>query len=238
MRANEYRIESRIRFSEIDHTRKITLPGIINYFQDCSTFQSEEIGYGFTYLEEHKRAWVLSAWQIEIERYPEFGEDISVSTWATGFKGICGDRNFCMKDRAGKIVSRANSLWVYMDLERGKPTKPDEGEITAYGVSGPLEMESVSRKISVPENMDILPSFPVRKYHIDTNEHVNNCQYVQMAKEVCEQEELIRRVRVEYKKSAVYKDIIVPKAGVEDDRTVVELCDEAGMPYAVVEFRS
>jgi len=238
MRANEYSIESRIRFSEIDHTRKITLPGIINYFQDCSTFQSEEIGYGFSYLEEHKRAWVLSAWQIEIERYPKFGEHISVSTWATRFKGICGDRNFCMKDQEGKITACAKSLWVYMDLEKGKPAKPGAEEIAAYGISDPLEMEVVSRKISVPENMSVLSAFPVRRYHIDTNEHVNNCQYVQMAKEACGQEELIRRVRVEYKKSAVYKDIIVPKVGVEDDRTVVELCDEAGMPYAVVEFRS
>ena len=45
-RVNEYTIRSRVRFSEIDHTRKMTLPGIINYFQDCSIFQSEEIGYG------------------------------------------------------------------------------------------------------------------------------------------------------------------------------------------------
>lgn len=237
MRTNEYTIESRIRFSEIDHTRKITLPGIINYFQDCSIFQSEKIGYGFKYLEEHKRAWVLSSWQIMINRYPELGEHITVSTWATGFKGICGDRNFCMKDEAGKIVACANSLWVYMDLKKGRPTKPEADEIEAYGISESLDMETVSRKIEPLEGMKELAEFPVRRYHIDTNEHVNNCQYVQMAKEACEQEEQIRQVRVEYKKSAVYKDIIVPKIGTNDGRTVVELCDKEGKPYAVVEFR-
>lgn len=31
-RSNQYTIESRIRFSEIDHTEQITLPGIVNYF--------------------------------------------------------------------------------------------------------------------------------------------------------------------------------------------------------------
>ena len=36
----KYMIDGRVRFSEIDHTRKITVPSIINYFQDCSTFQS------------------------------------------------------------------------------------------------------------------------------------------------------------------------------------------------------
>ena len=41
-RDNEYEIEGRVRFSEIDHRRRMTLPAIINYFQDCSIFQSEE----------------------------------------------------------------------------------------------------------------------------------------------------------------------------------------------------
>ena len=41
-----YTFESRVRFSEADHTELLTLPGLVNYFQDCSTFQSEDIGYG------------------------------------------------------------------------------------------------------------------------------------------------------------------------------------------------
>ena len=47
MRDNQYTTEGRIRFSEVDHTRRITLPGIVNYFQDCSTFQSEDLGLGY-----------------------------------------------------------------------------------------------------------------------------------------------------------------------------------------------
>ena len=87
-RDNEYEIEGRVRFSEIDHRRRMTLPAIINYFQDCSIFQSEELGYGLAYLKERKKAWMLSAWQIAILRYPRMGERIAVSTWASGFKGM------------------------------------------------------------------------------------------------------------------------------------------------------
>ena len=53
--------------------------------------------------------------------------------------------------------------------------------------------------------------FPVRKYHIDTNEHVNNCQYVQMALEVLPRDILVSQVRVDYKKSAVLGDKIFPE---------------------------
>lgn len=79
-------------------------------------------------------------------------------------------------------------------------------------------MDYESRKIALPEECMSLEPFPVRRYHIDTNEHVNNCQYVQMAIEMLDQERVIRQVRVEYKKSAVLGDMIVPRTGDRDGR--------------------
>jgi len=61
-----YTFESRVRFSEADHTELLTLPGLVNYFQDCSTFQSEDIGYGVESLKKSGQAWILSAWQIVV----------------------------------------------------------------------------------------------------------------------------------------------------------------------------
>lgn len=236
-RDNEYSFRSRVRFSEIDHTKKITLPGIINYFQDASTFQSEILGLGVDYLAEHGRAWVLSAWQVEVLRYPQIMEEISVHTWASGFKGMLGDRNFCMKDSEGQVIACANSLWVYMDMKKGRPAIPPKEELDLYGVGEPLDLGHLGRKIALPDDLEEKEAFTVRRYHIDTNEHVNNCQYVQMAMEFMEEQE-IKHLRVEYKNSAVYKDVIVPKIGKEENRTVVALCSEAGKPYAIVEVRS
>lgn len=53
-----------------------------------------------------------------VERYPKIGEKIQTSTWATDFNGLFGERNFCMTDSEGKDVAYANSLWVYMDMEK------------------------------------------------------------------------------------------------------------------------
>ena len=103
-------------------------------------------------------------------------------------------------------------------------------------MEAPLEMHYEPRKIRLPEKMTDGETFKVRKYHIDTNEHVNNCQYVQMALEAVEKELNVHQVRVEYKHSAVYNDSILPRVAEEDNRTVVELCDSEGHIYAVVEF--
>ncbi|MDL2295790.1 acyl-[acyl-carrier-protein] thioesterase [Lachnospiraceae bacterium OttesenSCG-928-E19] len=236
----KYKINGRVRFSEVEQDKKISLPAIINYFQDCSTFQSEELGVGFADLASKNKAWVLSAWQIILNRRPEFGEDIVTYTWATDFQGLYGVRNFEMKDAKEESVAYANSIWVYMDLATGRPCRPSEEQVQLYGVEDALEMEYAPRKIALPKECQEGPAFPVRHYHIDTNGHVNNCQYVQMALEVLNQGtqvEEIHQIRVEYKKAAVFGDIILPKIAVSEERTVVELCQENGTVFAVVEFK-
>ena len=41
-----YSFDSRVRYSEVDEDRKLSLTGVINYMQDCSTFQSEDLNMG------------------------------------------------------------------------------------------------------------------------------------------------------------------------------------------------
>ena len=232
-----YTFHSRVRYSEVDHKRRLTLPGVINYFQDCSTFQSEDIGCGVERLLEEGKAWILSYWQIVIEDYPKLGEEIDISTWATGFKGILGDRNFQITDAGGRRIAGAYSLWVYMDTGRGRPARPSKEEIASYGVEEPLDMEYEPRRIELPEEMTEAESIRVHGGMIDTNEHVNNAQYVQMALDALGKDAHFHRLRVEYKSSAVLGDVIVPKIAVSEERTVVVLSAESGEIYAVVELK-
>ena len=236
-----YSFSGRVRYSEIGENGLLTLPGILNYFQDCSTFQSEEVGLGIDILKEWKRIWVLSAWQVVVDRYPYMGERIKTSTWAYGFRGFMGFRNFTMETEGGERLAYANTFWTYIDAENGLPVRLEAKDTDAYrGKDGKMEskldMEYAPRKIVLPEDYEQQDSFAVQKHHLDTNHHVNNCQYVQMAMEMLDQERVIRQVRVEYKKSAVLGDMIVPRTGDRDGRTVVELCTTEGELYAAVEF--
>ena len=229
-------MDGRVRFSEIDHTRKITVPSIINYFQDCSTFQSEDIGVGLDVLSKKKKAWILTYWQIVIDHYPKMNDKIQVSTWASKFKGMLAERNFCMTDENGEKAAYAQSVWVYMDVEKGRPVRPDQEELDAYGQCEPLEMEYESRKIALPEECMSLEPFPVRRYHIDTNEHVNNCQYVQMAMDYLPANYKIYQMRAEYKQQARLNNQIFPGKAEADGVTKILLNDRNNEPYAVVEF--
>ena len=67
-----YAFDSRIRYSETDSEGYLTLDALLNYFQDCSTFHSEDVGLGIGYMKEIGQVWVLSSWQIVVNRYPKF----------------------------------------------------------------------------------------------------------------------------------------------------------------------
>ena len=112
-----YTFDSRVRYSETDEEGRLTVTGIINYMQDCSTFHSEDVVVGVGYLGEHRRIWLLSSWQIVIDRYPRLGERLTVGTWHNDFKGIYGYRNFVLRDLDGNDCVRAASVWCLYDLE-------------------------------------------------------------------------------------------------------------------------
>ena len=231
-----YTFTSRIRYSELDKDGKLSLPGLINYFQDCSTFQSEELGVGMDFLRQRKQVWVLTYWQIEITRLPKLGEQIKVGTFATAFKGLYGHRNFVLYDEIGEMLSCADSIWAFIDLIKERPVRPPEECVLPYETADPLPMKQEGRKINRPAGGIVGPSFPVARHHLDTNEHVNNGQYVQMALNLFEEDSVVKRVRVEYKKSAVLGDEIFPYHAREAGRTVVGLCDKDSNPYAIVEM--
>lgn len=231
-----YSFNSRVRYSEINKEGQLSVPSVLNYFQDCSTFQSESLGVGVDYLKKKNRAWVLSSWQIEFLQDIDMLETIETGTWSYGAKGIYGYRNFVMNRADGSRAVNANTIWVFTDILTGMPVRVQEKDIDIYGREPKLKMTDYGRKIAAEGNGVKETEFSVRKYHIDTNGHVNNVKYVQFAMEYLEDNAKVQVLRAEYKKSAKYGDIICPVIYKEENVLTVSLNDTAGEVYAKVQF--
>ena len=105
-----YAFDSRIRYSETDSEGYLTLDALLNYFQDCSTFHSEDVGLGIGYMKEIGQVWVLSSWQIVVNRYPKLGEKVKIVTLPYELKVFLGYRNFAMLDEQGEVL-RPSIIW-------------------------------------------------------------------------------------------------------------------------------
>lgn len=233
-----YSFESRIRYSQTDLEGKITPEAILDYFQDSSIFHSEDLGVGVEYLKKEGLVWVLSAWQIDIVRFPKMGERVLVKTAPYDFKGFLGFRNFVMGSLEGECLACANSVWTLMDTVNKRPTKPNELMLELYKLEEKYPMEYTERKIKVPTDMVSVNKEPitVRPHHLDTNLHVNNGQYVRMAMDALDAKREIKRIRTEYKVSAVLDDVIVPQVIEKEECACILLNDVNNSPYAIVEL--
>lgn len=259
-----YQFESRVRYSETDRHGKLTPEGIMEYFEDCTTFHSEDVGIGVQFLKEQNHAWVLSFLQIEVNRYPSMGERIVIQTIPYEIKSFLGYRNFILRTSEDEVLAYANSMWTYLDIAAGKPVKASESEIRAYGLSERYPMEYAPRKIALPDGLKSAEEIVVKPHHLDTNNHVNNVEYVRMARELVQDKHVwsgggcspelsgmdtaqawqdkrqpLCGIRVEYKQSALLGDVIYPVFAWDacGSRMVVSLNDNSGKPYAVVELK-
>lgn len=231
-----FSFDSTIRFSEVDLQRRLSLSAIVNYFQDCSTFQSEAIGLGFDHLAELHRVWLMSAWQVIIHRLPSFGEHIRIGTWAHSFDAFYGGRNFVLIDADGNTVVAANSIWVFADTQTGRPAKLTAADVAGYELEPPYPMTYAGRKIALPEEAELLPAFPIVQSQLDCNRHVNNSQYIRMAEAYLPDGFFVGEFRADYRKSAYLGDIIYPHRRLTDTTCTIVLADEAGKPYTTVQF--
>ena len=176
-----YSFGSRIRYSEVDQNCKLSLDKLIDYFQDCSTFHSESVGLGVKETEADKRCWMILNWYIEIDRMPELAENVSVYTWPYSFKSCRGCRSFGMKDKDGNWIARADSHWVYVDIEKGGFATVPEDMAQRYGIEEQLEIQIDTKKVRIPGDCEVREGIRVQKEHLDTNHHVNNSKYVELA---------------------------------------------------------
>lgn len=239
-----YTFNARIRYSEVDRNGFLSPLVLLDYFQDCAIFHSEDVGVGLEYLNERNIAWVLNSWQIDINEMPKFGNEVLVSTFAYDFKGYFGYRNFLLRDMDGKVLALANSIWSLINMERMKPQLISEEMISAYGIYDRLDMEYTDRKLRVYKDAGICTSdkIIIGVHNLDTNNHVNNSQYVHMASDYIPADCLknrnnnIKRIRAEYRKQAFLGDVMIPYVCANNNKILIMFNDEDKKTYANVEF--
>lgn len=232
-----YSFDGRVRYSECDEDGRLSLLGLVNYLQDCSTFQSQSLGIGLDFMAAHHFAWFISAWQIEIDELPRFFDPIVVSTWAYSMRRTQAGRCFTISSPEGRTYVQADSLWFVYDTEAKSPVRIPESQL-AYAEDTPrLDLPPTKRKLEVEGPYREARPVTIAEQHLDTNRHVNNAQYIQLACDALEElGEAFepRRICVQYRQMALLGDLVAPRVHRWQDGACVDLSDGGERSYAVV----
>ena len=231
-----FSFQSRIRYSEVNQNRKLTLPGVVDYFQDCAIAHAESIGGGIDFLTARNCAWMLTSWRIYVREFPFLGDLVTVQTWPFAMNYLLANRNFRLLTEGGEVLAEACSEWALVDFKAGRAIRISDEIRDMYTFEDPLELPPEGRHIPLPDQMTELESIPVRPDMFDSNGHVNNCYYVRAAESVLPECSGAKKLRVEYRKQAGKGDILRPAYAGSGDGIVVSMKDGGGKPFVNLLF--
>lgn len=167
----------RVHSYDVDFGQQATLEAICRLFLEGAWNHAEALGLGFKHLAEQNRLWVLSRLLMKMERYPRWGDMVTLNTWPRAGKGVFALREFELMDASGNQLAGGSSAWVVLDTNTKKPQRIEK--MLASIRTGPQRLAVAQEPSKVPSGVGpAVPSTVVRYSDIDLNGHVNSGRYI------------------------------------------------------------
>lgn len=209
-----------INYHDVNCNLKCKLSSIMNFLCDIGNCQSEELGDTIEHLLESNGAWVFYKYDIKVHKYPKYRDIITIETQSIGFKKFYAYRGYTIKDSLGNILVEAVALFFLINIEKRRPMRIPDEKYIIYGEDKNFSKEVEMEEINNIKRVDNEKSFQIRYSDIDSNGHVNNVKYVELAIEAVPQEIVskcnLERVKVIFEKETTYGDIVSILTEVEE----------------------
>ena len=200
-----------IQAQDVDFTHQATMVTIANVLLSAANYNANDNGFGLCRLNEMQCSWALIRLSVEMDEFPKQYDEISVETWVEKVEQFLTTRNFFIYNQAGKILGRASSHWVMIDLKTRR--LKDLGSLEnmyQYADDVPALKE---KSIKLPHiEGNIIDSFKVKYSAIDVNGHVNSMRYIEWISNCFSLEtyhnKTIKRFEINYLNEVLFDEFI------------------------------
>ena len=215
-----------------------TLFSLIQTMQDASQFSFDAETQMGDYFRDNNMTYMLVSRQVDIKRYPAYGEELEMRTGIYESKPVMGHRATEMRGSNGELLAQSWSAGAVVSLLTGKLARIPKEIIETMNIVPKIDMDYQGRRIDLPETeATVQTALLARPSDIDYNHHVNNVQYIRMACEYLPLDYKPKRLRIEYKAQAKLGDTILPLVyEPADGIRCMQLMGANNMPYVNVEF--
>lgn len=178
MSAGSYTERFTVRGYEVDTDGRLKPQCLSDYLQEAAGVHAFRLGVSMETLQAAGVTWVLSRLQLALEHMPCAGTSLDVETWPVGVEGLQFRRDFRVTDDGGRLLARAVSHWVVVDLTTRRVGKIPSF-IAGIALDNAETVMDVSRsRLPALEKDDESCRFTARLADMDRNRHVNNVRYM------------------------------------------------------------
>jgi len=176
-----FKKEYKINIFNVDSEHKCKFSSLVDFLWDVVISQSDYLGETKEGFVHNQCIWVLLKYDITIYEYPKFRDTITVDTRVLGTKKFYGYRQNTIKNSEGKVIGEVFSTAILIDFEKRRPMRISPAQSEIYELDGELDEVPPLDDIPKIQKEDYIKDYPVRYSDIDSNGHVNNVKYMEMA---------------------------------------------------------
>ncbi len=155
---------------------KASPSALLRFAMDAASGHTRQMGNDWQTLSKKGMFWAVIRHRLQVERYPEVGEEITVETWPMPTTRSAFPRAATGYDEKGNVVFRLVSLWVLMDINARTMILPGKSDIAVEGI---LRGDELALPASIaPQELENVTSRQVREEDIDVNVHMNNTRHL------------------------------------------------------------
>lgn len=168
-----------IRANEVDNHGKATLPSLFSLFQEVAGNHALKLNFDISQLQEQNLTWMLHRMDVNIFRFPEWREEITIETWPAAGDALRAYRDYRILDKTGDLLGVCLSYWLMINLKTRRPARMPEEVLNMRLKNIEHVLEPKSTRLKPFQNADESYSLKVRNSDLDMNNHVNNARYVE-----------------------------------------------------------
>ena len=203
-----FELEMRPGIADADGDGRVRLDAIARWLQDVAYLDLVDSGF------EGRGAWIVRRLRIRVERFPRFGEKLTLRTFCSGLGRFSAERRTSVVGAAARV--EAVALWVCLDPEAGRPLRfpPDFVDVYAEAAGGRPAATRL-RHPEPPDGAERVATWLFRATDIDSAGHVNNSHYWEPLEQELAAGEAPERidVEVEHREPAEAGEVAIVRAG-------------------------
>lgn len=105
-----------------NYIRHVNNLSYLQWFIDTAIMHSDSLGWGMQACKDKGLAWVVKAHQIEYLREALQGDELIIHTWIHKIDKTRSTRRYkCLRADNAKVIAKAETVWVLVDYETGRP---------------------------------------------------------------------------------------------------------------------
>jgi len=174
----QYQETLTIKSYQTNQYGKASISSLFHILMEAAWAHAQVMDWGYDSLKSNNLFWVLSRMYFQVEKYPAWQDEITLSTWSAGTDGVYAYREYILKSDKGETILRASSAWLILDMENHKIFR-----LSDFRATFPKHVDSNAcrnpKRIKPDAHSGELVYSPVLFSELDINKHFNSVKYVE-----------------------------------------------------------